>query len=317
MDFKQNIALNDKNWFGTGGTARVFCQPANADDFCCALNYAKDNALNVFVLGEGANILISDEGFDGLVINPVNAILEISQHPQEDDSVLIRAGAGGTFQTLIDFSLKHNVRGLEEFSGIPGSVGGAVYINIHYFEFLLSRFLVSARVLDCETLEIHDVSNEWFEFGYDLSRLHAGTHLLVDASFILKKSSEMETAYAWGKRDEIIRHRERRYPDAGTCGSFFQNFSKSEVVIEEREERVIYVAYYLDKIGVKGTLTAGDAVVSHKHANMIVNRGNASSADIVCLARQMQEKVRDTFGLIPRPECQLVGFKDYPLLEQA
>jgi UDP-N-acetylmuramate dehydrogenase len=316
MDFKQNIPLTDKNWFGTGGPASVFCQPTDADDFKTALHYARDNNLDIFVLGEGANILVSDDGFDGLVINPVNASCEISQHPREDDAVLIRAGAGGSFQTLIDFSLKHNVRGLEEFSGIPGTIGGAIYINIHYFDHLLSQFLVSARVIDRETLEIHDVPNEWFGFGYDISRLHAGSHILVDACFILKKSSELETAYAWGRRDEIIRHRERRYPADGTCGSFFQNFSIDEVLIEERGERVIYVAYYLDKVGIKGTLAAGDAVVSHKHANMIINRGSATSADIVNLARQMQEKVRDAFGLIPRPECQLVGFSEYPLLKE-
>ena len=79
-------------------------------------------------------------------------------------------------------------------------------------------------------------------------------------------------------------------------------------------KKLIYVAYYLDKIGVKGELTVGDAVVSYQHANMIINRGNATSADIIALARKMQELVFEKFGIIPQPECRLIGFKNYPLL---
>ena len=77
------------------------------------------------------------------------------------------------------------------------------------------------------------------------------------------------------------------------------------------------MAYYLDKVGVKGELKVGDAIVSEKHANMIVNRGNATSADIIGVARKMQTMVREEFGLMPRPECQMVGFEEPPLLEDA
>ena len=77
---------------------------------------------------------------------------------------------------------------------------------------------------------------------------------------------------------------------------------------------MIYVAYYLDKIGVKGQLKVGDAIVSYQHANMLVNCGNARSADIINLARAMQEMVKKEFGILPQPECRLVGFKEYPLL---
>ena len=79
-------------------------------------------------------------------------------------------------------------------------------------------------------------------------------------------------------------------------------------------KKIIYVAYYLDKIGVKGHLRVGDAIVSHQHANMIVNQGNATSTDIITLARTMQELVQKEFGIIPQPECRLIGFKKNPLL---
>jgi UDP-N-acetylmuramate dehydrogenase len=78
---------------------------------------------------------------------------------------------------------------------------------------------------------------------------------------------------------------------------------------------MIYTAYYLDKIGAKGTLKVGGALVSHQHANMIVNAGNATSTDIITLARTLQEKAKELFNIVPQPECRLIGFKEYPLLQ--
>ncbi len=314
MEFIPNKDLQELNWFKTGGRARWFCRPASTEDMQEALAYAQEEELETVVLGEGANILISDDGVNGLVIQPANAFCDIQQDSEEEELVLLQAGAGTSFQTVIDFAMKHNLLGLEEFSGIPGSVGGAVYINIHYFEYLLSEYLVSAHVMERESGTVHEAGNSWFGFGYDRSRLHRREHILIDATFRMRKGSELESAYAWGRRDEIIRHRERRYPREGTCGSFFQNFSPEEVTLEEQGRKVTAVAWYLDKLGIKGSLAVGDAIVSHKHANMIVNRGRATATEIITLARLMQEKVRDAFGLVPQPECQLTGFKEYPLL---
>ena len=120
--------------------------------------------------------------------------------------------------------------------------------------------------------------------------------------------------YAKGRSEEMIRHRAKRYPTAYTCGSFFRNFHEHEVTLMSQGKKLIYVAYYLDKIGVKGQLLVGDAVVSYQHANMIVNRGKATTADIIALAQKMQTMVLDQFGILPQPECRLIGFKQYPLL---
>ena len=135
----------------------------------------------------------------------------------------------------------------------------------------------------------------------------------MSATFKLKKISEKETAFALGRKKEIIRHRAARYPQKGTCGSFFRNFHEGEVTLESNDKKMIYVAYYLDKIGVKGALQVGYAIVSHQHANMIVNQGNATSKDIIEVARKMQMLVKDKFDIIPHPECRLIGFKKYPL----
>jgi UDP-N-acetylmuramate dehydrogenase len=311
---KQDVSLKDKNWFQTGGSARFFAEPFDTQSFSQALSFAQNNNLAVFILGQGANILISDEGFDGLVIRP--RLHALRHEPGEKDQVFVHAQAGVTMHDLIEYCLDHNIVGLEEFSGIPGTVGGSVYINLHYFQFLLEHFLHQAQVINRHTGTIYTVDKSWFNFGYNTSTLQKLEYYLVSATFALKSASDLEIMYARGRRAEIIRHRHARYPVTHTCGSFFRNFHPDEVpyFIDGTQKKLIFVAYYLDKIGVKGALRVGDAIVSHQHANMLVNKGNATSNDLIKLARIMQERVKDTFGIIPQPECQLIGFKEYPLL---
>jgi len=311
---QENISLKDKNWFETGGNARYFAQPTNAQEFGHALEFAKINNLEIFVLGEGANILISDKGFSGLVIKPNMTEINVLKSNVSEKLGHVTAGAGVKFQDLINYCLDNNLSGLEEFSGIPGTVGGSVYINIHYFEFLLSQFLTQATVIEKSTGKVLQVDNAWFNFGYNQSTLLAREYFLLDATFKLKKVDVLEAAYHKGRRDEIIRHRVKRYPYKGTCGSFFRNFYESEVSVESAGKKMIYVAYYLDKIGVKGNLKSGGAIVSHQHANMLVNLGQATTDDIVKLARTMQQLVFDNFGILPKSECQMIGFKNSPLL---
>ncbi len=310
---QENIPLKDKNWFQTGGPARYFAEPTNAQEFAQALDFARTQQLPIFVLGQGANILISDEGFDGLVIRP--QLTQIT-HVIHNDEVLVHAGAGVTMDALIEYCLTHNILGLEEFSGIPGTVGGSVYINLHYFQFLLEQFLLDAQVINHLDSTVKNVTPAWFNFGYNQSTLLAQEYYLISATFRLKKATDLEVAFARGRRVEIIRHRAARYPNKNTCGSFFRNFYPEEVAefIAGTDKKLIFVAYYLDKIGVKGVLSVGDAVVSHQHANMLVNKGNATSTDLITLARTMQELVQKQFGIVPQPECQLVGFKECPLL---
>lgn len=310
---QENISLKDKNWFRTGGNARYYFEPTNYDEFAFILDFAKKNNLEIFVLGDGANILISDEGFNGLVIKPQlkNISIESSQNPE---FACVNAGAGVKIQDLINFCLDNNLSGLEEFSGIPGTVGGSVYINIHYYEFLLGQFVVSANVIEKDTGKILKVDHSWFNFGYEQSALLDQKYLLVDATFKVKKIDQLTAAYSKGRSDEIIRHRVKRYPYKGTCGSFFRNFHDHEVKLEISGKKMIYAAYYLDKIGVKGNLRVGDAIVSYQHSNMLVNLCDATSEHIIQVANKMQEMVKNQFGIILEPECQLIGFKKYPLL---
>jgi UDP-N-acetylmuramate dehydrogenase len=309
MKIQKNVSLFDKNWFKTGGNALFYAEPITTQEFIEALQYAKENALDVFVLGCGANILISDDGFDGLVIKP-----QLKDIVFDKTNGLVTAGAGVIIQDLIDECLDHGFIGLEEFSGIPGTVGGSVYINIHYFNYLLSNFLLRACVIERATGKLLEVDNLWFNFGYDQSRLFEKQYYLVHATFNLKQVDAFALAYAKGRRDEIVRHRNTRYPCSNTCGSFFRNFFENEVQFFINGKKILFVAYYLDKIGVKGELSVGNAIVSHQHANMLVTKFGATSADIIVLANKMQTMVHEKFGLYPQVECQFIGFNRNPLI---
>lgn len=309
---QQNVPLKNKTWFNTGGAAAFYCQPSDGLEFQEAIAFAQQHALEIFVLGHGANILISDDGFDGLVIHPNIQTLSITN--DQHDQPLVTAGAGVSMEKLITYTLEHNCIGLEDFSGIPGSVGGSVYINLHYFDKLIEQFLVTVELIERTTGTIITVDKNWFNFGYDQSKLMEHNHYVIAATLRLKKATDLEVAYAKGRSTEIIRHRVSRYPNKNTCGSFFRNFYQDEVTLTVNNKKAIWVAYYLDKIGVKGALKVGDASVSYQHANMLVTGPQATSTDVATLARTMQELVFKEFGIIPQPECILIGFKNNPLL---
>lgn len=307
----EHIPLADKNWFQTGGLARYFCEPTSVEQVRDVLAWAKQHQVPVFMLGNGANILISDEGFDGLVIRQKLSTITVQY---DKEQALVTAQAGVSIADLITFCLSNDILGLEEFSGIPGTIGGAIYINLHYFEFLIGQFLAHAHVIHAPTGTLQQVTRTWFNFSYNNSTLHAKEWYLIDATFVLKKApNAYKTAYAQGRADEIIRHRARRYPTSHTCGSFFRAFLDHEVTLCIQGKKMTYAGYYLDKVGIKGNLRVGGAIVSYQHANMIVNTGNATTADIIDLARVMQELVYKDFGIVLRPECELVGFRTFPL----
>ena len=309
---KKNVSLKDKNWFETGGCAEYYCNPKEIEEYIECCKFAKENNLKITILGAGANVCISDHGISGLVITPKSDYINYEINNQ---SIYLRVGAGLSIDNCIEYCLENNILGLEEFSGIPGTIGGALYINIHYFKFLISEFVYSAKIINIETLEVFTVNNEWFEFGYDHSKLFEKKYCLIETIFKLKSCEYKDAYYAKGRSYEIIRHRKQRYPYKGTCGSFFRNFHDHEVTLISNGKKNIYSAYYLDNVCVKGSLKIGDAGVSRQHANMIVNFGNATSQDILNVAIEMQKRVLKEFGILLKSECEFLGFENYPILK--
>jgi len=307
LDIQKNIPLKDKNWFRTGGNAQYFCEPSTAAEFQEALKFAQEKNLDVTLLGLGANVLISDEGVEGLVIRPVMRSIEMLE--EKEGYGFIKTGAGVTIHQLIEWLLSHSFIGLELFSAIPGTVGGSVYNNLHYFKDSFSDFIIEAEVINKETGEIQTVDNDWFGFGYDQSTLHEHAYFLVSATFKFKKGDESDIADARQRRAEITKIRVTRYPCSRTCGCFFKNCDVSDAKVEVDGKKMLSAGYYLDKLGYKGSLRVGGAMVSPQHANMIITDDKATSTDIVELARLMHRGVKEEFVFDLQPECRLLGFK--------
>jgi len=313
---RQNISLKKYNWFELGGLANYFANPKNHEDLQSVITFSHEKNLPIKILGLGANVLISDSGYSGIIMRLYNS--NISHYYINDETGILKADAGCTIEELIDYCLNTAfLFGLEEFSGIPSTVGGALFINLHYYSFLISQFIYNADIYDIATKKIITVTADWFEFGYDTSKVKSNNnYIILSASFLLNRNTPLYAEYAKGRNVEIIRHRHNRYPYQKTCGCFFQNISLEEAPINNTGKKILAAAYYLDKIGVKGELKINDSSVSFRHANMIIHNGEGTAEDVIRIARIMQKKVYDQYGILLTPECELIGFNSYPLYTQ-
>lgn len=298
MKILKDISLKQYTTFKIGGPAKFFCEPTNKDEIIFAFKYAKENNLSTFVLGLGANVLFSDDGFDGLVIHQKNEGIDI-----KDNEVVVESGV--VVENLISIALENNLIGLEDFSGIPSTIGGALYINLHYFDSFIADVVRSASILNKNTLEVELVDQSWFNFSYDSSKLKTNKEfMLLEATLELKKVDNYGKYFALGRSKEIIRTRKYKYPQEPSVGSIFQNLTSEEQSQNNLPTRS--VAYLIDVCGLKGT-RVGDALLSHRHSNMIINIGNAKAKDVIELAEIIKEKVKKRFGINLRFEVQLVG----------
>jgi len=299
MEILENVSLKPYTNFKIGGSARFFCEPKNTEEIIDSFKFAKEKNLPAFILGNGANILVSDDGFPGLVIRQKNEKIFV-------DGNTINAGSGTTIERLISTALEHNLVGLEDFSEIPSTVGGALYINLHYFGVFIGPLVKSALVLSKDTLKTEEVDQSWFRFGYDDSKLKSDKdYMLLEATFQLEKVDDYKKYEAIGKSKEIIRTRQHKYPSEPSVGSIFQNLNREKQHQHNLPTRS--VAYLIDVCGLKGT-RVGDALLSPKHANMIVNVGEAKAADVLKLAEIIKQTVKERFEIDLKFEMELVGF---------
>lgn len=299
MEIKEGVLLKEFTSFKIGGSALFFCEPENDEEIIESLSFAKDNNIPSFIMGLGANILISDNGFKGLVIHQKNTAISIKDN-------LVTAESGLIIEEFINATLAENLIGAEDFSGIPSTIGGALYINLHYFDAFISNFVREALILDKNTLKTELVDKNWFNFGYDSTKLKSDkNYMLLKAFFEFNKVDDFKKYESVGKSKEIIRTRKYKYPSEPSVGSIFQNLTTDEQKQLGLPTRS--VAYLIDVCGLKGT-RVGDALLSHRHSNMIINVGDAKAQHVLELAQIIKEKVKERFGAELRFEVQMVGF---------
>ncbi len=346
---QKNISLAELATFKIGGRARFFVRAASETEVIEGLNFADQNDLKVFILGGGSNVLIADEGFDGLVLQI--ALRGIASSMEKGGTVYVTAQAGEDWDDFVAFCVNENLAGIECLSGIPGSVGGTPVQNVGAYGQEVSETIVSVRVYDRRTKKIKDLTNADCGFSYRTSifnTTHKNRYVVLAVTYALQFGGAPKVAYADLKN--FLTDGEPTLPevrrvvcdvraakamlvrqggaDGQSAGSFFKNpvvgaekFAAFEIKAKNlgfanvpsyqvNDQNVkIPAAWLIENAGFQKGFTKGSAGLSTKHTLALTNRGNAAAKDILELMFDIQSKVEEVFGISLRPEPVFVGFE--------
>ncbi|MFL6196889.1 MAG: UDP-N-acetylmuramate dehydrogenase [Thermoanaerobaculia bacterium] len=283
--------------FRIGGPADLFYEARSADELATAILAARESGLPFFLLGLGANILIGDKGFRGLVIR--NAARRIEIQPREHR---VRAESGAVvWPDLIEAAVAHGLSGLEHYVGIPSTVGGALWQNLHFLApaparertMFIAEVTRDAEILSAEG-ERRTVDAGYLELGYDTSILHHRPDVVLAATFQLQPEDPERMRRIV---EENLQWRRERHPPLDTEPSAGSIFKKIEGIGAGR---------LIDECGLKGARIGG-AMVTPRHANIFINAGGATAADVRALIAHCQEAVEKRTGYRLEPEISFVG----------
>lgn len=292
-DIKTNEPLSRHTSYAIGGPADVLAYPADREDLRLLLQTIKTRNLQYFILGGGTNLLVRDGGFRGVMIalQRMNTIkIEREYRSIGGSFVVVYAEAGASLAKLLSFTVEQGLTGLEFAAGIPGTVGGAVFMNAgtalgEMGDVIESVTLVSPN----DELITRDAAE--MGFGYRTSSVPEG-HLVLEARVVLRRDDKERIK---GRVKELLDTRKQRQPWGSTsAGSVFKNPQ------EESAGTLIEAAKLKGK-------TIGGAQVSDKHANFIVNTGKAKAADVLALMELVKQAVLEVHGVRLEPEIKIIG----------
>ncbi len=288
--FKGRIALNEPlaryTTFRIGGEADYYVEPSDIDDVINIIKYVNKQAIPYYIMGNGSNILISDEGIKGVVINLEGAF----NYLKHSDGLII-AGAGVKLAKFVDYCIQNSYAGVEMLAGIPATVGGALIMNAGCYGGEAADHVTEVKVIKNEKLK--SLSKDDCGFRYRNSDLK--NTVVLEASFKLASGDKEELNR---KRKEFIVNRNQAQPvEIPNAGCIFKNPKEHKAAI------------LIDQSGLKGTKYGG-AMVSTKHANFIVNYDNATAHDVIELVKIIRSKVHEKTGIELEMEVKLVGFEE-------
>lgn len=334
--------LSDYTSFRVGGPAQEIVNACNESEIIAAVQAADEAGKPILILGSGTNVLVSDEGFKGVVIHVASS--EVEAEVDACSGATLTIGAGEVWDVFVATTIARGYAGLETLSGIPGTVGAAPIQNIGAYGHEVSEFITRVRTYDRKEKMVKTFTNGECNFTYRSSKfkVERDRYVILDVGFQLRigeMSSPIhyvELAWSLGidiggkasvvaTREATLKLRERKGMlldpkdhDSWSAGSFFTNPIVSAEVAEklpadaprwvQPDGRVkISAAWLMENAGVhKGDAHSG-ARISSKHVLALTNSGNATAADIAALAREAKEKVQKVFGISLEPEVNLVG----------
>ena len=308
ITLQENTPLAPYTSFGIGGPARYFAQARSAEELREALLFARHKGLPFYLLGGGTNLLVSDSGFEGLVIRVNFDAITLTGDG-------IRAEAGADLTGLVHQTATWGLSGVESLAGIPGMLGGAVRGNAGAYGGCIGEVCSEVQVLNAATLDVVSFPGEACRFGYRDSRFKREPELIVVSATL---------ALAPGPTPDIrqriaatlARRAARNLQCEKSVGSFFMNpvVSDQELVARfETEQQVrsrecrIPAGWLIDQAGLRNQ-RIGAVVVSALHANYLINTGGASARDVLLLARLVKDRVRAATGVQLREEVSCLGF---------
>jgi len=346
MRIEENRILAGYTTFGIGGRARWFAEAESEADVATAVGWAQGQQIPLFVLGAGSNVLISDAGFDGLVLHV--ALKGIEEHDVGDDRVLVGVAAGEDWEHCVRRATEADYAGIECLAGIPGTVGGTPVQNVGAYGQEVSQVIERVRVFDLREKTFVELGAEDCGFAYRKSRFNtidAGRFIVTRVDYLLKRGGaptlkypDLQKEFAEGSAPSLTEVAEavRRVrqvkgmllvdcdPDCRSAGSFFKNPIVHEDMADQiafwagrqpprfpagKEGRVkIPAAWLIEQAGFPRGYALGGAGVSTKHTLALVNRGGATASEILELAAQIRSAVEKKFGVVLQAEPVLVGF---------
>jgi len=295
--FRPDAPLAPVTTFKVGGEADWYVTPRSADELAAVLQVVRAHDVPFFLLGTGANVIVGDRGYRGLVIH--NCARRTRILPDRGQ-VWAESGAI-VYPDLIEQTVSAGLAGLEHYVGIPSTVGGALWQNLHFLSpppdrertLFLEEVVHSAEILT-EDGERKIVGPDYFDFGYDYSILHDRDDVVLAATFQLEPASEERMRRTM---DANLQWRAERHPPLDTEPSVGSIFKKIEGIGAGR---------LIDDCGLKGTKIGG-ALVTHRHANIFVNADNATAAEVCALIQHVRDTVARETGYELETEIDFVG----------
>jgi UDP-N-acetylenolpyruvoylglucosamine reductase len=295
-----------------GGPAEYFLAVSSGEALGQAIIAARKNKIPYFILGGGSNVLIPDVGIQGLVIkNNANTISIRGAHGVHSKGVVtkgevfVSADSGVPMNQLVRFTVDEGLQGLEAHLGLPGSVGGAVYMNSKWMhpESYVGDCLFQATLVT-PMGDVKTVPREYFRFGYDYSILQKSGDILLSAVFVLKPAQKENL---WDIANKSIGYRRLSQPQGvKTAGCTFKNISKADAIAFSTPECTTSAGFLIDHAGCKG-MKVGDAQISDMHANFIINTGNAKARDVLELIQRVKNDVKRVFGVTLTEEIIIIN----------
>jgi len=304
---EENVPLAPFTSFGIGGPARYLARPHTEEELETALSYARQRELDYFLLGGGTNILVSDKGFDGLVIK-----LELNSVSIEGRTITAQAGA--ELARVIDVAAENDLSGIECLAGIPGTVGGAVRGNAGAFGTVIGDILTDVVALDGDSLRVSTYSAEQCFFEYRSSMFKKNRGLVVVSARLALSVGRKDKIRE--KRNKTLEKRTVFMENERSVGSYFINPIPDNGALIKKFENdrkvqcrncMIPAGWFIDQAGLRG-LRIGDAMVSEKHGNYLINAGAATADDVIKLATMIKQVVHEKMGIELHEEVNYVGF---------